>query len=113
MLSPHVAEGYQIPLFHEVHADDEYLLNTIDGEWFELLHHFAWADYREHAAAYYDALYAFNLDQDKGVKDRYNIFFRLEFQNHREYAWNCLLSRDYRYYVYTWPLSPCSTRRYD
>jgi len=69
MLSPHVTEGHPIPLFHEVHADDEYLLNTIDGEWFEILHDFAWEDYRAHAAAYYDALYAFNLDQGEIPKD--------------------------------------------
>jgi len=61
MLSPRLAEGHQIPLIHEVHADDQYLLNTVDGEWFEILHAFPWADYRHHAAAYYDALYAFNI----------------------------------------------------
>jgi len=37
-----------------------HLLNTIDGEWFEILHSFAWEDYRAHAAAYYNALYDFN-----------------------------------------------------
>jgi len=68
MLSPYVAEGHQMPLFHEVHADDQYLLNTIDGEWFEILHHFDWGEYREHAAAYYDALYAFNIDQREAPK---------------------------------------------
>ncbi len=61
MLSLHVAEGHQIPLIHEVHADDRHLLDTIDGEWFEILHGFSWADYRHHAAAYYDALYEFNI----------------------------------------------------
>ena len=61
MLSLHVAEGHQIPLIHEVHADDRHLLDTIDGEWFEILHGFPWADYRHHAAAYYDALYEFNI----------------------------------------------------
>jgi hypothetical protein len=63
MLSPRIAEGHQVPLIHEVHADDQYLLNTIDGEWFEILHHFPWADYRHHAAAYYDAHYAFNGEE--------------------------------------------------
>ena len=63
MLSLGIAEGQQIPLVHEVHADDQYLLNTIDGDWFEILHHFPWQDYRHHAAAYYDALYAFNRDE--------------------------------------------------
>ena len=63
MLSPKIAEGHQIPLIHEVHADDQYLLNTLDGEWFEILLTFAWEDYRHHAAAYYDALYEFNSSE--------------------------------------------------
>jgi hypothetical protein len=68
MLSLHIAQGQQIPLIHEVHADDRYLLNTIEGEWFEILSVFPWQRYREAAAAYYDALYAFNLDES-GVAD--------------------------------------------
>jgi hypothetical protein len=60
MLSPRIAEGQQIPLIHEVHNDDEHLLNTIDGEWFEILYHFRWEDYRRFAADYYNALYDFN-----------------------------------------------------
>ncbi len=63
MLSPQITHCQQVPLIHEVHADDQYLLNTIDGEWFEILHHFPWADYRHHAAAYYDALYQFNIEE--------------------------------------------------
>jgi hypothetical protein len=63
MLSLGVAEGHQVPLIHEVHADDQYLLNTLDGEWFEILHAFPWREYREHAAAYYDALHAFNREE--------------------------------------------------
>ena len=63
MLSPRVAECYQFPLFHEVHLDDQRLLNTIDGEWFEILHYFPWGNYRVHAASYYDALYDFNVSQ--------------------------------------------------
>jgi len=63
MLSLRVAQGQQIPLIHEVHADDQYLLNTIEGEWFEVLQAFAWQEYRAVAAAYYDALYAFNLEE--------------------------------------------------
>jgi hypothetical protein len=61
MLTPRVAQDHQIPLIHEVHADDQYLLNTMDGEWFEILHNFPCEDYRYPAAAYYDALYEFNL----------------------------------------------------
>ena len=63
MLSPRVAECYQFPLFHEVQLDDQRLLNTIDGEWFEILHYFPWENYRVHAASYYDALYDFNVSQ--------------------------------------------------
>jgi hypothetical protein len=60
MLSLGTTEGYQIPLIHEVHDDDEHLLNTIDGEWFEILYHFRWEEYRQFAADYYNALYDFN-----------------------------------------------------
>jgi hypothetical protein len=61
MLTLRVPEGQQIPLFHEIHDDDRHLLNTIEGEWFEILYDFAWEDYRDHAVAYYEALHAFNL----------------------------------------------------
>ena len=67
MLSPLVAHGYQVPLIHEVHADDHCLLNTIDGEWFEILHNFPWENYREAAAAYYEALYEFNINEQQPV----------------------------------------------
>lgn len=60
MLPLYGEKDYQFPLIHTVHSDDEELLNIIDGEWFEILHHFPWADYRHVAAAYYDALYEFN-----------------------------------------------------
>ncbi len=68
MLSPLISEGQQIPLIHEVHADDRYLLNTLDGEWFEILHNFPWEDYRLHGAAYYDALYEFNNLQGEAAQ---------------------------------------------
>ena len=60
MLSPRIEEGQQIPLIHEVHSDEERLLNTIDGEWFEILYHFRWENYRQFAADYYNALYDSN-----------------------------------------------------
>ena len=60
MLSSPPLEGHQIPLIHEVHSDDEHLLNTIDGEWFTILYYFRWEDYRQFAADYYNALYDFN-----------------------------------------------------
>lgn len=65
MLSPSVEESHQIPLIHTVFSDDEYLLNTIDGEWFEVLHYFSWEAYRQFAADYYNALYDFNLQQQE------------------------------------------------
>ena len=67
MLSPRIAEGQQIPLIHEVHSDDERLLNTIDGEWFEILYHFCWEAYRPFAADYYNALYDFNQQPPKAA----------------------------------------------
>ena len=73
MLSPRVVEGHQIPLIHEVHADDQTLLNTLEGEWFEVLHDLPWEDYRPHAAAYYDALYEFNISENQpsvGARER-------------------------------------------
>ena len=68
MLSLPIVEGHQAPLIHEVHADDQHLLNTLDGEWFAILHHFPWVDYRAHAAAYYEALYAFNSEEREAAK---------------------------------------------
>ncbi len=60
MLPPPIASHHQIPLIHVVHDDDEQLLNTIDGEWFEILYRFPWPSYRSVAADYYNALYDFN-----------------------------------------------------
>jgi hypothetical protein len=60
MLSPSIARCQQFPLIHEVHSEDKHLLNTVDGEWFEILYHFRWEDCRQFAADYYNALYDFN-----------------------------------------------------
>ena len=60
MLSLRIEKGQQIPLIHEVHSDDAHLLNTIDGEWFDILYQFPWQAYRQVAADYYNALYDFN-----------------------------------------------------
>ena len=62
MLSLTPTQDQPLALIHEVQVDDQYLLNTIEGEWFEILSAFPWQSYREPAAAYYDALYAFNLE---------------------------------------------------
>ncbi len=69
MLVPHVAEGQTIPLVFEVQTDDQYLLNTIDGEWFEILYAFPWENYRQYAADYYNALYEFNRREEQAAKD--------------------------------------------
>ena len=67
MRSLSVAEGHQLPLIHVVYADDEQLLNTLEGEWFEILHAFAWQDYRSQAAAYYEALYGLNREEGEAA----------------------------------------------
>lgn len=63
MLPSFLFEDQQIPLIHEVHADEQSLLNTIKGEWFTILYHFPWKEYRQVGAEYYDALYDFNLKE--------------------------------------------------
>ena len=73
MLSPRIEEGRQIFLIHEVHSDDEHLLNTIDGEWFDILYHFRWEEYREPAADYYNALYDFNQLPPQNATEAGNV----------------------------------------
>ena len=68
MLSEETTECYQFPLFHKVDLDDQYLLNTVEGEWFEILYFFPFEDYRVPAAKYYDALYDFNVRQQTTPK---------------------------------------------
>jgi hypothetical protein len=67
MLSPCVEESHQASLIHTVFSDDEHLLNTIDGEWFEILYNFSWEYYRQFAADYYNALYDFNQAPGAGA----------------------------------------------
>jgi hypothetical protein len=69
MLSLRIEEGQQIPLIHEVHSDDAHLLNTIDGEWFDILYQFPWQAYRQVAADYYNALYDFNQVPPKSAAE--------------------------------------------
>ena len=69
MLLPGLGEGLQIPLIHEVHSDDKHLLNTLDGEWFEILYDFPWQVYRSFAADYYNALYDFNRAAPRPVNE--------------------------------------------
>ncbi len=53
----------QKALFHIIHEDDVYLLNTEDAEWFQVLYCFPWKKYLGHAVEYYNALYEFNRKQ--------------------------------------------------
>jgi len=70
LIASDLAQYQQIPLIHEVWEDDQHLLNTIDGEWFNILYRFPWRNYREYAARYYDALYEFNIcESNKKNKD--------------------------------------------
>jgi hypothetical protein len=52
----------QLPLLHIVHEDDILLSQTPNADWYRILRDFDWLRYRTVAAAYYDALYQFNLD---------------------------------------------------
>jgi len=63
MLPLPMLEEQQIPLIYQIHSDDESLLKTIEGEWFQILYHFEWKGYREIGAEYYDALYDFNQNE--------------------------------------------------
>lgn len=60
----------QLELFHVIETDDQYLLNTIEGEWFRILYFFPWEKYRNLAAKYYEALYSFNIKQAKKTGDQ-------------------------------------------
>ncbi|MCP5004217.1 MAG: hypothetical protein GY941_09795 [Planctomycetes bacterium] len=90
MLSFLQSEGQQIPLICIVDEDDKILLNSPDAEWFRILYYFAWEDYREIAAEYYDALYEFNkreankrqeksLEKEKEVETKEEAVERLLF----------------------------------
>ena len=42
------------------------LAQSPEADWFRLLHTFAWEDYRELGARYYEALFQFNADFRRG-----------------------------------------------
>ncbi|GAH16349.1 unnamed protein product, partial [marine sediment metagenome] len=60
MLNALSTDFVQIPLIHIVDKDDIILLESPDAEWFNILYHFPWQEYRSFGAEYYDALYKFN-----------------------------------------------------
>ena len=65
MLAPITAHNQTFPFFHEIHDDDQYLLNTLEGEWFHILYDLPWQDYCSFGATYYDALYDYNIGEQK------------------------------------------------
>ena len=74
MISLLPAKNQQIPLIHLVYEDYIVLLKTQDAEWFKIIYHFPWKDYRQYAAAYYDALYEFNIREGKKRPVLYKVF---------------------------------------
>jgi hypothetical protein len=52
---------HQLPLIHVVESDDRVLAGEGDRVWFNKLTHFPWERYRDVGAAYYEALYRFNV----------------------------------------------------
>lgn len=70
MLSFLQSDRQQLPLFHIVDEDELILLNSPDAEWYKILLHLPWHDYRPIAAEYYDALYQFNIrEAEKSQED--------------------------------------------
>ncbi|MCP4988397.1 MAG: hypothetical protein GY928_20805 [Colwellia sp.] len=65
-------EYKQIQLFNISHEDDRDLLNNPDAEWFKILKEFPWQSYVSHAAEYYNALYEFNIREEKKRQERKN-----------------------------------------
>lgn len=65
MLPLYLEKEQQIPLIYEIHSDDEKLLQIKENQWFRILYNFPWQQYRKNAAEYYEALYDFNLREEK------------------------------------------------
>lgn len=59
-----------LPLIHLVETDDIFLEQSAQAEWFPILRDLRWQDYRELAAAYYEALAEFNEDQAQQRRER-------------------------------------------
>lgn len=58
----------QLPLIQFVETDDRALVEQGDRTWFNVLTRFPWERYRSVGAAYYEALYRFNLDAAAGAE---------------------------------------------
>src|SRR3989339_383296 len=63
-------KSQQKPLFHIIHEDDIYLLNTRDAEWFQVLYYFPCEKYEGFRVDYHNALYEFNKKQARERKER-------------------------------------------
>lgn len=72
MLATLLNDSPQIPLIQFVEEDDIILLNSPDAEWFRILYHFPWQEYRIFGAEYYDALYEFNKKEKQKRQERIN-----------------------------------------
>lgn len=60
----------QKPLFHIIHEDDIYLLNTDDAEWLQIWYHFRYERYVGYGVAYSNALREFNQRQAREREER-------------------------------------------
>lgn len=72
MLAYLQSERQQLPLIQIVDRNAKILLQSAEGEWFKILFAFPWARYRQQAAAYYDALYRFNIREAEKRVDKAN-----------------------------------------
>lgn len=64
-----VEQSQQLPLIHIIDRDNAILRDSPKNEWYRILESFDWESYRHIAAAYYDALYAFNKQQAQDLHD--------------------------------------------
>jgi len=60
----------QRPLFHLVDEDERILAADPDAEWYRLLQHVPWREYRALAALYYEALARFNEEAETRREER-------------------------------------------
>ena len=65
-----VATAAQFPLIQIVESDDLYLERGEDFVWFRVLHGLPWSALRPVAARYYEALWQFNVEQQRAREKR-------------------------------------------
>jgi len=86
-------KSQQKPLFHIIHEDDIYLLNTEDAEWFQILYHFRYERYVGFGVDYYNALHEFNQEQSRERKERVYELEEEEGESKEEARQRLLFSR--------------------